>query len=191
MLLRIRPSAANRAFRPADIFRSSKGLTLLELIIALLILQIALVAFAQFLTKALDYSLQVRRVEMAQILAQARMEELIRILSAGEGKTSGLLNDRPGTFYDMAYGQSEDVDPFKWIAEVAPLETNPKLLELTLRIYVVDRRSKSERTSESGEDFYVSEDLERFTYTHMLPDGSIEVMAGKEKLKISSAVAIP
>lgn len=192
-------ATADRALPPADLVRSSKGLTLLELIIALLVLQIALVTFAQFITRALDYSRRIRQVEMAQILAQARMEELIRTFTpadalapgTGEGDSPSLLNERPGTFEDMAYGLSEDIDPFKWIAEVNTSERNPKLLELTLHIYVVDRRTKSEKTSEPVEDFYLSEDRERFMYTYTLPDNSVEVMLGRQKLEVTSAVAIP
>jgi hypothetical protein len=149
------------------------------------------VAFAQFITRAFDYSRQVRRIEMAQILAQAKMEELLLTLPGSEIKTSGLLNEGPGNFADMAYGRSEDVDPFRWIAEVAPSKTNPNLMDLTLRIYVVGKRTKQEAPSAPVEDFYVSDGRERFSYTHVLPDGSVEVIVGKEKLVVSSAVAIP
>ena len=182
----------NYGFRSTSILRSSKGLTLLELLVAMLILQIALVAFAQFMTKALDYSRRVRQVEMAQILAQAKMEELIRTLSAtgmpkalsDEGTT--ILNDGPGTFNDLALGQAEDIEPFKWVVEAAPSNTNPNLMELTLHVYVVRKR-----TTDSIKEFFVSDDRERFSYSRVMPDGSIEIMAGKEKLKITSAVAIP
>jgi len=192
MSSRIQPSFSNRDLHPIDLFQSSKGLTLLELIVAMLILQIALVAFAQFMTKALDYSRRVRQVEMAQILAQAKMEELIQTIStvgppkplAEEGTI--ILNDGPGTFNDLALGQTEDIDPFKWLAEVAPSGTNPKLVELTLHVYVVRKR-----TTESEKEFFVSDDRERFSYWHVIPDGSIEIMVGKEKLKVASAVAIP
>jgi hypothetical protein len=158
----------------------------------LLILQIALVAFAQFITKALDYSRRVRQVEMAKILAQARMEELIQTISTvGMPKAlsdggATILNDGPGTFNDLALGQAEDIAPFKWVVEAAPSNTNPNLVELTLHVYVVRKR-----TTDSMREFFVSDDRERFSYSHVLPDGSIEIMAGKEKLKIVSAVAIP
>jgi hypothetical protein len=158
----------------------------------MLILQIALVAFAQFMTKALDYARRVRQVEMAQILAQAKMEELIHTLSTvgppkplSDGETT-ILNDGPGTFNDLALGQAEDIDPFKWLAEAAPSATNPNLVKLTLHVYVVRKRP-----TESSGEFFVSDDRERFSYWRTLPDGSIEVMVGKEKLEVASAVAIP
>ena len=200
MFSRVRPSATRRELRRAGVLRSSKGLTLLELIVALLILQIALIAFAQFMTRALDYSRRVRRVEMAQILAQAKMEELIRTISAGGAPTDGvgaestILNKGPGTFSDLAYGPSEDIDSFKWVAETTASEANPKLLELTLHVYVVKRRVKSEKAEKAAEDiedFYVSENRERFSYTYLLPNDSVEIMVGKEKMKVTSAVAIP
>jgi len=62
---------------------------------------------------------------------------------------------------------------------------------LTLYIYVVDKRIKEEKSSEPIEDFHVSDDREHFTYIHTLSDGSVEVMRGKEKLRVSSAVALP
>jgi type II secretory pathway pseudopilin PulG len=181
----------------ADVLRPAKGLTLLELLIAFMVLQIALIAFAQFITKALDYSRQVRQVEMAQILAQAKMEQLIRTLSADASPATGaahetiVLNEGPGAFNDMAYGQSEDVDPFRWVAEATASEANSKLLNLTLRVYTVKRRNKAEATGEDVEDFFVSEDRERFTYTYLLPDGSVEILLGRQKLAVTSAVAIP
>jgi type II secretory pathway pseudopilin PulG len=189
---RIRPGDPKHRLCLDGILKSSKGLTLLELIMALLILQVALVAFAQFMTKALDYSRRVREVEMAQMLAQAKMEELMLTLSttgmpktlSAEGKT--ILNETPGTFNDLALGQAEDIDPFKWVLEAAPSKTHPKLVELTLHVYVVRTR-----TTDSMREFFVSDDRERFSYSRAMPDGSIEIMAGKEKLRIVSAVAIP
>ena len=185
------PAATGLSQSPSGILRSSKGLTLLELIVAFLVLQIALVGFAQFITKALDYSRQVRRIEMAQILAQAKMEELLLTLPNADPRASGILNEGPGNFVDMAYGRSEDVDPFRWIAEAAPSNTNPNLTELTLHIYVVGKRTKRETPSEPAEDFFVSDDRERFSYTYVLPDGSVEIIVGRQKLAVSSAVAIP
>jgi type II secretory pathway pseudopilin PulG len=201
MFLRPRTSAGSRKKLRADTLRSSKGLTLLELLIAFLILQVALIAFAQFITKALDYSRQVRQVEMAQILAQAKMEGLIRTLStqgapaAEMGGETVVLNNGPGIFNDVAYGRSEDIDPFRWVAEAKTSETNSKLLNLTLRVYTVRRRVKADADGkdegEDVEDFFVSEDKERFTYTYRLPDGSVEIMVGKQKLTVASAVALP
>jgi Tfp pilus assembly protein PilV len=197
MFSRLRPSVERQALLRADILRPAKGLTLLELLIAFLILQIALIAFAQFITKALDYSRQVRQVEMAQILAQAKMEELLRTLSTDGAPATGVtdgtivLNKGPGAFSDMAYGRSEDVDSFRWVAEATASEANPKLLNLTLRVYTIKRRIKTEAGEEDIEDFFVSEDRERLTYTHLLPDGSVEVLVGRQKLAVTSAVAIP
>jgi len=198
MSLMNRRSASEPKLSPEGMIRSRKGMTLLELLIALLVLQIALVTFAQFITKALDYSRRIRQVEMAHILAQAKMEELTRTISAagapiplGRGKGPVLLNERPGGFRDLAYSRSEDVAPFRWLAEATPSATNPKLLELTLRIYVIDRRARLEDVSEPVDIFDVSEGMERFNYTYMLPDGAAEAISAKEKLRVTSAVAIP
>ena len=175
------------------------GLTLLELLIAFVVLQIALVTFAQFMTKALDYSREVRRMEMAQILAQAKMEELFRTLFSdtspalppGEAGAPRVLNERPGSFDDFAYAQSEDITPFRWVAEVKPSADNPVLLNLSLHVYITEKRIKSEKVSVPVEDFYISEDRERFSFTHTLSDGSVEVIHGKEKVRVSSAIALP
>ncbi len=203
-----RSICAGLTLRFAKAIRSPRGLTLLELLIALLVLQIALIAFAQFMTKALDYSRRTRLIEMAQILAQARVEELLMTIPAGavtippgdEGLASRFLNERPGTFDDLAYSHSEDVSAFRWVAEAASSEADPKLLDLTLHVYVVKKRIREEKAAEPAkeeqvaqptEDFHVFENRKQFTYIHTLPDGSVEVMRGKQKITVSTAVAIP
>jgi type II secretory pathway pseudopilin PulG len=181
------------------ILRTSGGLTLLELIIAFVVLQVAIVTFAQFFTAALDFSLKARRTEMAQMLAQSKMEELIRTFPDGAALTSSpeergapqLLNDHPGTFADFVHAHPEDIEPFMWVAEAAPSQSNPKVSNLTLHVYMVTKRTKSEKASAPEQDFYVSDDREWFTFIHTLSDGSVEVLRGQEKLRISSAVALP
>jgi type II secretory pathway pseudopilin PulG len=178
---------------------NSNGLTILEVIIAFVVLQIALVAFAQFMTKALDFSREVRRVEMAQILAQAKMEEFIRTLplettpafSPGDTGTSQFLNEIPASFDGLAYAESEDISPFRWVAEATPSVDNPGLLNLTLHVYVVEKRIKSQKSSTLVKDLYIPEDREWFSFTHSLSDGTVEVVNGKEKLRVSSAIALP
>ncbi len=199
MLAKRRDFSGTRIFPRLGILRDSGGLTLLELIVAFLILQIALVGFAQFMTKALDYSSRVRRGEMAQILAQVRMEELIRAIPTGaieigpveQEHASRVLNERPGGFDDLAYAHSEDVSPYRWLAAVAPTQGDPKLLGLTLYVYSVRKKTKEEKSSEPVESFVLSEDRERFTYTHTMPDGTVEVVQGRERIRVSSAVALP
>ena len=202
-----RSICAGLTLRSAKAIRNPRGLTLLELLVALLVLQIALIAFAQFMTKALDYAMRTRQIEMAQILAQAKVEELLMTIPAGavtippgdESLASRFLNERPGTFDDLAYSHSEDVSAFRWVAEAASSEADPKLLDLTLHVYVVKKRIREEEAAEPteeqiaqpAEDFYVSENRKHFTYIHSLPDGSVEVMRGKQKITVSTAVAIP
>ena len=179
--------------------RDSSGLSLLELIVAFVILEIAVTVFAQLFMGGLDLARKARSADMAQILAQARMEELIRTIPStaalkfsdeGSG-TSKLLNDVPGTFDDLAYGHSENVDPFMWLAEAAPSPSNPKLVNVALHVYVVTKRTKPQGSSAQTQDFYVSDDRKGFTLTHTLSDGSVEVIVGKERLSVSSAVALP
>lgn len=187
-----------RAFPRRKLLRTSDGLTILELLIAFVVLQIALVVFAQFITTALDFSREVRRIEMAQILAQSKMEELIRTLpsdpylasSLDENGSSQILNKRPGSFQEYALMQAEDVSPFMWIAEAKPSTDNAGLLHVTLYVYVTQTRTKSEKASTPVNDFYVSEDRELFSFAHSLSDGAVEVINGKEKLRVSSAVAL-
>ncbi len=179
--------------------RTSRGLTLLELIIAFVILEIALTVFAQLFMGGLDLARKARSADMAQILAQARMEELMRTVStnahlkfsSGGPGTSKLLNDVPGTFDDLAYGHSQNVEPFMWLAEAAPSPNNPKLVNVSLHVYVVTKRTKPQGSSLPAQDFYVSDDRKGFTLMHTLSDGSIEVIVGKERLRVTSAVALP
>ncbi len=199
MFSRKRSPSADPALSRFTILRTSGGLTMLELIIAFVVLQVAIVTFAQFFTGGLDLSLKARRTEMAQMLAQSKMEELIRTFpneaalasSPKEAETPQLLNDRPGTFDDFVHAHPEDIEPFMWVAEAAPSQSYPKLSNLTLHVYVVTKRTKSEKASQPEQDFYVSDDREWFTFIHTLPDGSVEVLRGREKLRISSAVALP
>ena len=198
MFLKQHPRLRNRLFPQAGVFGTSTGTTLLELIVALVVLQVALVAFAQFITMALDYSRRVRHVEMAKVLAQQKLEELIRTIPdgtviafpPGETQVPQLLNDRPGSFENLVNAHSEDVAPFRWMAEVSPSPANPSLLNLTLHVYVTDKRVKPEKATAPVEDFYISEDRERFTFIHTISGGSVEVIRGKEKLRISTAVAL-
>jgi type II secretory pathway pseudopilin PulG len=177
---------------------TSSGLTILELLIAFVLLQVAIVAFAQFMTTALDYSRDVRRRQMAQILAQTKMEELLRTIPtdvtlafpSGTAGASHLLSERPENFDDIAHTHSEDVSPFRWVAEATPAAHNPDLLNLTLHVYVIKRRLKKEKTAEPVEDFYLPEDRGWFTFAQTLPDGSVEIIRGQEKVSISSAVSV-
>jgi len=177
---------------------TSSGLTILELLIAFVLLQVAIVTFAQFMTTALDYSRDVRRRQMAQILAQTKMEELLRTTPTDAtlrfpSRTTGashLLSERPGIFDNIAHTHSEDVSPFRWVAEATPAAHNPDLLNLTLHVYVIKRRLKKEKTAEPVENFYLPEDRRWFTFAHTLGDGSVEVIRGTEKVSISSAVSV-
>ena len=194
-----RSFSPTRPFSSIDTVRASRGLTLLELLIAFMVLQVAILTFAQILTAGLDFSGQVRRTEMAQILAQGKMEELIRTISteplhtfsSDEASTSRFLKERPQPFDDIPYSSFQDTEPFMWVAEATPSARNPKLLNVTLHVYVVQKRTKPGTASVAPEDFFVSDNRERFTYTHTLGNGATEVFTGKEKLRISSAAALP
>ncbi len=182
----------------SDLPPSSRGLTLLELIVAFVILEIAITVFAQLFMGGLDLARKARSADMAQILAQARMEELMRTIPSADLKfsdegsgTSKLLNDVPGTFDDLAYGHSANVEPFMWLAEATPSPNSPNLVNVALHIYVVTKRTKPQGSSSRAQDFYVSDDRKGFTLTRTLSDGSVEVIVGKERLSLSSAVALP
>jgi len=176
-----------------------QGLTLLELLIAFVVLQVALVIFAQFITRALDFSREVRRMEMAQILAQSKMEELIRTISVdpssrasfGNDDSPRILNREPGSFSEIASMQAEDASSFRWLAEAQPAPENPHVLNLTLYVYVIKIRTKSGQASMPSDEFYVSDDREWFNLKRSLDDATVEVITGKERLRVSSAVALP
>ena len=199
MLSKERSFSRNRPFSLIGPFRASDGLTLLELLIAFVVLQVAILTFAQIMTAALDFSGTVRRAEIAQILAQAKMEELIRTIpteprlafSSDEAAAPRFLEERPQRFEDVSYWHSEDADPFMWVAEAIPSENTPRLVNVTLHVYMVKSITRPEQAAAAPEDFFVSENRERFTYTRALGGGFEEVVTGKEKLRISSAAALP
>jgi len=194
-----------RSFSPdqpassSKLIRSSGGLTLLELIIAFVVLQVAIVTFAQIMTSALDFSGQVRRTELAQNLAQAKMEEMIRTIHLepsslphpGEIPKPFFVQARPQVFESSPYSLSEDTAPFMWMAEAVPSKNNPQLFYLTLHVYEVKKRTAPGAASEAPEQFTLSEDRERFTYTYAPGGGAAEAINGKEKLRLSSAAAFP
>jgi hypothetical protein len=194
-----RSFSPNRPFSESGLVRASNGLTLLELIIAFVVLQVAIVTFAQIMTAALDFSGQVRRSEIAQLLAQTKMEELIRTISSepssafssGEASMPRFLEERPQMFEDLSYARSGETDSFMWVAEATPSENNLKLLNVTLYVYAVKKRTGPAGASAVAESFIVSEDREQFTYAHALGGDAVEVISGKERLRISSAAALP
>jgi type II secretory pathway pseudopilin PulG len=197
MLSMKRAARGKRTAPSPSIIRASDGMTLLELIVAFVVLMIALVTFAQFMTKALTYSRSVRRAEMAQMLAQAQMEQLTRKLSAEgitlesgeEGGPTQFFGEGPAPFEDLADARGEDLSPFMWVADAEPSANDPKLANVTLYVYTVSSRLKE--NSALADDVYVSDDRERFTITHALADGSTEVLYGREQFTLSSAVALP
>ncbi|MBI5115813.1 hypothetical protein HZA56_05025 [Candidatus Poribacteria bacterium] len=183
-----------RTPRRINLACDSSGLSMLELIMAFVVLQVAIVAFAQFFTAALDLSRSARRTEMAQMLGQAKMEDLMRSVPAQQPldfseESVRLLNDRPGTFEEFASANPEDISPFMWIAEAGLSPQSNKLVNLTLHVYSVRKRTKEGESPK--EDFNLSDSRKTFTLVHTLADGSLELMRGKEELRLSSAVALP
>jgi hypothetical protein len=136
---------------------------------------------------------------MAQILAQNKMEELIRTLSLDSGPASSFQEgapsvfppEGPGSFQSSVLMEAEDVSAFAWIAEAKPSTDNAGRLDITLHVYVTQTRIRPQKASEPDRDFYVPDDWEWFSFKHALNDNSVEVITGKEKLRILSAVALP
>jgi type II secretory pathway pseudopilin PulG len=172
---------------------SHRALSLLELLIALLILQIAITGFAQFFMGGLDLSLRTRQNAVAQILAQNEMEELLRTLparaQASAQPVSGLLNERPAGFDSGP--DAPETSAFRWIAELISSPSNPKLMEITLHVYTVRTRPAQRGNVAADQEFFLSDDRERFTWFQPAEDGSISVMQGKEQVRLVSAAAIP
>ncbi|RJP75292.1 MAG: hypothetical protein C4532_00765 [Candidatus Abyssobacteria bacterium SURF_17] len=176
----------------------TRGLTLLELIIAFVVLQVAIMVFAQLFSAGLTLSRKAKQIEMAQILAQAKMEEIMRTLAAqaapeasvGESGAPVFLRDRPSSFADFGSMHAEDTQPFMWLAEAIPSADTPRLFHVTLHVYMVEERPLLRRTLGAEEDFWLSENREEFTLIREAADGSPEVAQGKEKLRITSAVAL-
>ncbi len=190
MSLGRRFSAAIRTGSIIRFLANTRGLSLLELIIALLILQIAITGFAQLFMAGLDLSRKARLAELAQILAQTKMEELSRTVpgEAMADNSTRLLPERPAAFEDVNRG-TVDANSLRWIAEVVPQQRNPQLVTISLHVYNVSSRHGKRQSSE--QDFYLSEDKTRFTYIQPAEDGAVEVIQGKEQLCLTSAVAIP
>lgn len=176
-------------------FHSKKGLSLLELLVALLVLQIAITGFAQFLMGGLDLSRKIRINEIAQILAQNKMEELLQTVPAEGALPSGesgprLLNEMPLGFSDAAPGVPES-DSFRWLAELAPAPHNPKLVDISLHVYAVRSRPAQGEGAALAQPFFLSDDKKRFTLVQAADDGSVEVMQGREQLRLVTAIAVP
>ena len=198
MALRIASSRLNQVTPLSGPASRAHGLTLLELIIAFVVLQVAIMIFAQLFTAGLTLSRKAKQTEMAQILAQAKMEELMRTLATqvltetqvGESGMPVLLHDRPSSFVNFESTYSEDTQPFMWLVETSPSPHTPRLLNVTLYIYLVEERLLPEGTPGAEESFSLSENRDEFTLIREASDGSTEVVRGKEKLRITSAVAL-
>jgi type II secretory pathway pseudopilin PulG len=189
-----RPSARTFRFRFSFLLlRSQKGLSLLELLVALLVLQIAITGFAQFFLGGLDLSRKARDNEVAQILAQNKMEELLRTVPAEVGLVgkpgARFLHERPSAFHESVPGVPE-AGSFRWLAELTPAPNNPKLARLSLHVYAVRSRPvKGEAAAEK--DFFVSDDRKRFNLIQTVDDGSRQIVQGKEQIQLLTAVAVP
>lgn len=172
--------------------RSQNGLSLLELLVALLVLQIAITGFAQFFLGGLDLSRRARDNEVAQILAQNKMEELLRTVPAEIGLVgkpgARFLQERPAAFHESVPGVPE-AGSFRWLAELAPAPQNPKLARLSLHVYTV--RSRPVKGEAAAEDFFISDDRKRFNFIQTTDDGSRQLIQGKEQLQLVTAVAVP
>ena len=199
-MLSMKRLARERDTTPSpNVIGASSGMTLIEVIVAFVILMIALVAFAQFMTKALDYARKVRHAEMAQLLAQAKMEELIRKLPAegltfetgDNGSAAKLLGERPAPFENLSDIRGEDLTPFMWVAEAAPAEQETGLANVNVYVYTVTSRIKDNPAPETEDDVYVSDDREWFTIMNALDNGKTEVLHGRREFTLSSAVALP
>jgi type II secretory pathway pseudopilin PulG len=167
------------------------GLSLLELLVALLILQIAITGFAQFFMGGLDLSKKTRTSELAQILAQNKMEELLRTFPASAQSEAGIsaLNERPRIFEDFN-ALSPETSSFRWIAESMRAPHNPGLMTISLHVYEISSRpARTETVSE--QEFYLSDDRKRFTFFELAEDGSAQLVQGREKVRLTSAVAVP
>jgi len=188
-----RSAETARCSLPADILTATRGLSLLELIIALLILQIAITGFAQLFMRGLDLSRKARTNELAQILAQNKMEELARTLPADAGLHASphLFPELPAVFPDSGPASAPDASSLRWIAEMAPATHNPDLLNVSLYVYSISVRAGKREGGPSEQDFYLSEDRKRFTYIQPAESGGIEVIRGKEEFRVTSAMAVP
>jgi type II secretory pathway pseudopilin PulG len=180
-------------FSSSLLLRSESGLSLLELLVALLVLEIAITGFAQFFLGGLDLSRKARDNEVAQILAQNKMEELLRTAPAEidlVGKPGArFLQERPAAFHESVPGVPE-AGSFRWLAELTPAPQNPKLAHLSLHVYAVRSRPvKGEAAAE--EDFFVSDDRKRFNLIQTADDGSRQIIQGKEQIQLITAVAVP
>jgi hypothetical protein len=180
--------------------RRTDGLSMIELIVAFVVLQVAIVTFAQLFTAGLDFSRNIRRIELAQLLAHTKMEDLLRTIPADstlqpapdEPDAVVLVTPRPASFEAAAHVHSEDLERFRWLAETRRVPDTENLVGVTLYVYTIDTWEKGDKLTGAEEDFYISDDRERFTYTYT-PSGSntVQFMRGREKLRISSAVTLP
>ncbi|GAB4346857.1 MAG: hypothetical protein Kow0099_28460 [Candidatus Abyssubacteria bacterium] len=186
-------------FIPWPALARTDGLSMIELIVAFVVLQVAIVTFAQLFTAGLDFSRNIRRIELAQMLAHTKMEELLRTVpedpalqpTTDEPDAATLITPRPASFEAFAHAHSEYIERFRWLAETHALPNNRNMVGITLHVYIIDTWEKTDTQTNPEEDFYLSEDRERFTYAYVPPgNNAVQFMRGREKLRITSAVAL-
>jgi type II secretory pathway pseudopilin PulG len=119
-----------------------QGLTLVELILALLILTVAFLIMIQTFGRGLILQQQVAGQSQAMLVAQAQMEALLRDAS-GLGVSfsrTGTLPEDPKPVDAAAVGINPDAaEGYTWQVTVAPHEDQPEMREITLRLVWTER----------------------------------------------------
>jgi len=114
-----------------------QGLTLVEVVIVLLIVQVALLVSVQTFVRGLHIHQQTAGRSRAALVAQTVMDALLRDASA-QGVSlaaTGTFPESPQPVNGAALGlEPSTVEGLKWQVDVAPHGESPVLRELTLRL---------------------------------------------------------
>lgn len=120
-----------------------RGFTLLETLAAIAILTVAMSMLAQLGFQSLSQSIMTRRRAEGVLLAQAKMEEVIRHRSDLGGWLKEAAKDEPlDPETNTRRFAGADHDVFRWSCEFSDVKGSPGMKEVLVRTYWPRRGSK-------------------------------------------------
>jgi Tfp pilus assembly protein PilE len=124
-----------------------KGLTLVELILALFIIEVALLIMVQTFVRGTYLQHRVASESRATLVAQAQMDAVLRYASVRGVATPDTVHfpENPQPLDADALGLDESaVEGYRWQVTVRPHGTDAKLREMELRLIWTERERDRE-----------------------------------------------
>ena len=119
-----------------------QGLTLIELILALFIIEVALLIMVQTFVQGIHLQQQVASQSRAALVAQAQMDAVLRYASAHGVSVPETVTfpEEPRPLDAAALGLDESaVEGYRWQVTVGPHNEDPRLREVALRLTWTER----------------------------------------------------